>query len=69
MSQDAKRFRDRAQDCRNLAKSARHPSDAAMLEDIAEELDQEARNIQAEEAGRSDSDKSTSFIANGDYDA
>ena len=47
---DANRFRDRAIDCRNLAKSARDKMDAAMLEEIADELDAEARKIDAEEA-------------------
>ena len=46
---DAKRFRDRAIDCRALAKSARDQVDAAMLEEIAEELDDEARTIEADE--------------------
>jgi hypothetical protein len=36
MSDDAKRFRDRAIDCRALAKSARSEIDATMLEDIAQ---------------------------------
>lgn len=53
MSDDAKRFRARAIDCRALAKSARNQVDAAMLEDIAAELDAEAREIEAEDAGKS----------------
>jgi hypothetical protein len=48
MSNDAKRFRARAIDCRALAKSARNQIDAAMLEDIAGELDEEARRIEAD---------------------
>jgi hypothetical protein len=48
MSHDAKRFRDRATDCRALAKSARTEDDAAMLEEIADELDEEARKIESE---------------------
>ena len=48
MSDDAKRFRARAIDCRALAKSARNQIDATMLEDIAAELDAEARTIEAE---------------------
>jgi hypothetical protein len=52
MPDEAKRFRDRAIDCRNLAKSARSEVDAAMLEEIAEELDNEARQIEAEEAAK-----------------
>ena len=47
---DAQRFRDRARDCRNLAKSARDIEDAVMLEEIAEELDVEARKIEIEES-------------------
>ena len=49
MPDDAKHFRDRAIDCRALAKSARNSCDAAMLEEIAEELDDEARRIEAAE--------------------
>jgi hypothetical protein len=48
MSDDAKRFRARAIDCRALAKSAGNEIDAAMLEDIAAELDAEARRIEVE---------------------
>ena len=48
MPDDAKHFRDRARDCRALAKGARNGDDAAMLEEIAEELDDEARKIEAE---------------------
>ena len=48
MPEDAKHFRDRARDCRALAKGARYGADAAMLEEIAEELDDEARKIEAE---------------------
>jgi hypothetical protein len=47
VTDDAKRFRDRAIDCRALAKSARSEIDAAMLEDIAAELDDEADKIDA----------------------
>jgi len=49
MPYDAQRLRDRALDCRNLAKSARTLCDAVMLEEIAEELDDEARWIEASE--------------------
>jgi hypothetical protein len=52
MPDDAKRFRDRAVDCRALAKSARYQTDAEMLEEIAEELDDEARRIEREEAAK-----------------
>ena len=50
MSSDAKRFWERARDCMNLSKSARSPEDAAMLEEIAAELLEEAKRIEAEEA-------------------
>jgi hypothetical protein len=49
MSDDAKRFRDQAKDCRVLAKSARDQVDATMLEEIAAELDAEAESIENEE--------------------
>ena len=49
---DAQRFRERAIDCRSLAKSASNETDAAMLEGLAEDLDEEARRIEAEEASR-----------------
>jgi hypothetical protein len=52
MSDDAKRFRDRAIDCRALAKSARSEIAATMLEDIAAELDEEARSCDAAEAAK-----------------
>jgi hypothetical protein len=48
MSDDAKRFRNRATDCRALAKSARSEDDAAMLEEIADDLDDEARKLESE---------------------
>ena len=52
MPNDAKRFRDRARECRVLAKSVRNPEDAVLLEEIAEELDEEARKIRPLRAGR-----------------
>lgn len=52
MSFTAQHFRDRALDCRNLAKSARSEVDATMLEDIAFEMEEEARQIDAAEAAR-----------------
>jgi hypothetical protein len=54
---DAPRFRDRARDCRNLAKSARSSIDAAMLEDIAAELDEEADKIDAAEVDEPESEE------------
>jgi hypothetical protein len=52
MLDDAKRFRNRATDCRALAKSARSEIDAVMLEDIAAELEEEADRIEAGKAKR-----------------
>jgi len=43
----AKQFRDRALECRAIAKSVPIESDAAMLEEIAGELDAEADRIEA----------------------
>lgn len=53
MPNDAEHFRTRAIDCRALAKSARNQIDAAMLEEIAEELDAEARKIDGVQATKS----------------
>jgi hypothetical protein len=47
MSQDAQHFRSRAADCRKLARSARDVRDSEMLNEIADELDEEARKIEA----------------------
>ncbi|HXS50804.1 MAG TPA: hypothetical protein VN713_11875 [Sphingomicrobium sp.] len=49
---DGQKFRERARDCRTLAKSARNPQDAALLAEIADELDAEADKIDGRE-GRS----------------
>ena len=46
---DAQKFRDRARDCRALAKGARNPADAALLEEIADELEVEADNMERRE--------------------
>ena len=51
---DAKKFRDRAADCRSLAANARTEADRAMLGDIADELDAEAERIDKEEAAAVD---------------
>ena len=48
---EAKRFRDRAVECRALAKSARSEVDAALLEDIAAEFDAEADQIDDDSVG------------------
>jgi hypothetical protein len=47
MSDDAKRLRERAIDCRALAKSARNEIDAGLLEEIAAEFDEEAERMEA----------------------
>ena len=41
-------LRNRAQDCMNLAKSARSEVDAAMLEEIADELLEAAKRVRSE---------------------
>lgn len=51
MSDDAKRFRRRAADCRQLAEDARDPRDRELLKDISKELDEEADKIDAEGRG------------------
>lgn len=48
IKQTSQGFRDRAKDCRNLAKGSRHVADRIMLEEIAEELDAEAKRMDAE---------------------
>ena len=47
-----KQFRKRALDLRNLAKGARNEADQAMLEDIAADLDAEARGLEAAKAAQ-----------------
>jgi hypothetical protein len=49
MSDDAKRFRDRASKCRAIAKGIQQEHDRSLLEEIAEELDAEADLIEARE--------------------
>ena len=49
---EAQRFRERASECRALAKSARSKDDAALLEEIADEMDAEAKKLEAEEVQR-----------------
>ena len=53
MGDDAKRFHDRARDCLNVAKGARHQADRIILEEMAAELEAEAKRIDAEEAAKS----------------
>jgi hypothetical protein len=43
----SRRFRERATDCRALAKGSRNQVDASLLEDIAAELEIAARRIDA----------------------
>lgn len=50
MSDSAKRFRDRARDCLDLARTARNEADRMMLNDIAADLLAEADKIEAEDA-------------------
>jgi hypothetical protein len=49
MSADAQKFRERARDCRTLARTARNSADAALLAEIADELDAEADKIELRE--------------------
>lgn len=56
MSFTAERLRDRALDCRNLAKGARTETDRTMLEDIAAELDAEAKRVEREKSTYQDND-------------
>lgn len=52
MPDDAQRFRDRARDCLNVAKSTKNEADRTILEDMAAELEAEAKRIDAEEAAK-----------------
>jgi hypothetical protein len=56
MLDEAKRFRQRALDCRELAKGARDPLDQERLVDIAAELDEEADRIDAEDEAKRNGD-------------
>lgn len=56
MSDEAKRFRQRAFDCRELAKGARDPRDQQLLADLAMDLDEEADRIDAEEEAKRNGD-------------
>ena len=49
MSATATRFRKRARDCLNLSKGARQRADRIMLEEIAADLEAEAKKIEGEE--------------------
>jgi hypothetical protein len=48
MPTDAGRFRNRAKDCLNIAKGTRHEADRIILEEIAAELEAEAKLIDAD---------------------
>jgi hypothetical protein len=52
MSEDAKRFRQRAVDCRAIASGTKNQADATLLEEMADELDAEADKIDSEEEAR-----------------
>lgn len=52
MGEDATRFRERADHCRLLAKSARDEEARRTLGQMADELDREANRLDAEEASR-----------------
>jgi hypothetical protein len=49
MSDEARRFRQRAYDCRELAKVARDVRDRQLLDEIADDLDDEANRIEGED--------------------
>lgn len=46
MPDDAKRFRDRATECRALAIGAHNQIDRELLEEIAADLDEAARDLE-----------------------
>ena len=50
MQSKVKWFRDRAVDCLNIAKSVRHQADREILEDLAADLELEARRQAAIES-------------------
>ena len=52
MTYNAQRFRDRARECRAIAEGMRDEAGAAMLEELADELDEEAGKIEAEDAAQ-----------------
>jgi hypothetical protein len=54
MSDDAARFRRRAEQCRDLAERARDEYSRSTLSQLAAELDHEADKIDAEEGGDED---------------
>ena len=52
MGEQSKRFRERARDCLNLAKGARNQTDRSMLEDMAADLVEEAKLLEAQERSK-----------------
>lgn len=58
MPDTATRFRERARDCLNVAKGTRHEADRIVLEEMAAELEAEAKKIDAEELLRNAVDQS-----------
>ena len=52
MGEQSKRFRERARDCLNLAKGARTQTDRSMLEDMAADLVEEAKLLEAQERSK-----------------
>lgn len=58
MPDPASRFRERDRDCLNVAKGARHEADRIILEEMAAELEAEAKKIEAEELLRNAADQS-----------
>lgn len=53
MGEDSQRFRQRAKQCRTLAKDARDAESRRTLNQMGEELDEEADRLDAEEVGGS----------------
>jgi hypothetical protein len=54
MTEDAARFRRRAEQCRQLSKRASDEYSRSTLSQMAIELDEEAGKIEAEEGGNAD---------------
>lgn len=54
MGEEADHFRSRAEQCRELAKTARAKEDRETLSQMAEDLDAEAARIDAEDAPNTD---------------
>jgi hypothetical protein len=52
MSEDSERFRERAQQCRELAALARDAYSRETLTQMSVELDEEADTLEAEEDGK-----------------